>query len=327
MGRARAALIVMVLCALAPTTPARADDTAADSAIDRGVSLRREHRDAEALVEFRRAYAIDPTPRALAQIGLAEAALEQWVGAEEDLLHALGVDDPWIARQRPAIRLALDEIGSHLATLALAGPDGAELLIDGELVARLPRAVLRVPAKRLVLELRAAGFQVARRDVDLLPTSTVHIAFALEPLAAAPPTTVASPGPEVEPRTAAPNATGVPHVTVKSGASPAAWSVAAGAGLSVVAGAALDVYALNRASYYNGSSCADMPSEPRSTRCPGARSEALTAQTAAFVSYGIAGAGAIVSAVLFLTPWRHLPERAGTLCGPMFAGATCAWAF
>ncbi len=321
MGRAPVTFVALALWALTPAHFARADDSAADSAIDRGVSLRREHRDAEALVEFRRAYAISPTARALAQIGLAEGALEQWVGAEEDLLRALGVDDPWIIRQSSAIRMALDEIGGHLASLELDGPDGAELSIDGNLVARLPRPVLRVPAKHLSLELRAAGFRTARREIDLLPTSTVRLAFALEPL---PPTASVS---EPQSHALAPTVTEPMPVPKKHRQDMAAWIVASAAGASLVVGAGLDVYAVSRAGYYNGASCDDMPDEPRSVRCHAARSEALTAQTAAFVGYGVAGAGAIASAILFLLPGGRAPERAGVHCAPIVAGGTCAWTF
>src|SRR5262249_16904585 len=81
--------------------------TPADQAIAHGVALRRERKDAEALAEFRRAYALSPTPHALGQIALAEAALDQWVSAENDLLHVLVADDPWVARQRSALEIAL----------------------------------------------------------------------------------------------------------------------------------------------------------------------------------------------------------------------------
>src|SRR5258708_34500686 len=112
------------------TGTARAEAAVADLAIAHGVSLRREHRDTEALAEFRRAYAEAPTPRALAQIGLAEAALEQWVTAEVDLQRALASDDPWIAKHRQVLRLALNEIDAHLATLEVGGPEGGDLRID-----------------------------------------------------------------------------------------------------------------------------------------------------------------------------------------------------
>src|SRR5579859_3177458 len=88
-------------------TPARADDSDAEAAIAHGVELRRKHMDVEALADFRRAYAIAPTPRALAQIALAEAALSRWVPAETDLLRAIAAEDEWIDRQRGVLQLAL----------------------------------------------------------------------------------------------------------------------------------------------------------------------------------------------------------------------------
>jgi len=47
----------------------------ADAAIRRGVDLRRQGQDDQALQEFKKAYELSPSPRALAQIGLAEQAL------------------------------------------------------------------------------------------------------------------------------------------------------------------------------------------------------------------------------------------------------------
>jgi hypothetical protein len=114
--RSGACAIATALAVLLSAPSSRAQG--ADDAIRRGVELRRQHRDAEALVEFTRAYAATPTPRLRAQIALAEHALGRWRAAEEDLAAALDAEtDPWIGANRVALELSRREIASHLATL------------------------------------------------------------------------------------------------------------------------------------------------------------------------------------------------------------------
>jgi hypothetical protein len=298
---------------------ALADGGPSESAIEHGIALRREHRDEEALAEFRRAYAIAATPRALAQVALAEAAVAQWSNAEADLLRALGSDDPWIERQRGVLRIALTEIDGHLGTLEVVGPEGAELWIDGALTLRLPRPILRVPAKHIVVELRAVGFQAARRDIYLMPKTTVRIVFELEP---APPPLDPGPPPA---RTAVPAE--VPRAN-RQGDRGAAWLAAGATGALLVAGVALTAYEFDRATHYNSDAeCSDQPGLPRHVRCASYASEARAAQAAATTSYVLSGASALTSAVLFLLPARDPRNHAHLQCVPAFASAVCTWTF
>src|SRR5262245_14916190 len=94
------ALVSLLVAAaqVAFVSPIAAQD-AGDDSIARGVALRRQGRNAEALAEFQKAYARDPSPRALAQIALAQQALGNWVVAETGLVDALAArNDPWIQR-------------------------------------------------------------------------------------------------------------------------------------------------------------------------------------------------------------------------------------
>src|SRR6476646_6198916 len=104
-------------------------DTSSREMVEKGIQLRREHRDAEALEEFRRADRLNPAPRIRAQIGLAEQALAQWVDAEKDLAQALSAhDDPWIRERSEALGAALHNIQQHLGSLKIeTNVDGAEL--------------------------------------------------------------------------------------------------------------------------------------------------------------------------------------------------------
>src|SRR2546422_8347826 len=56
----------------------------AEEHVSRGLELRKEDRDLDALAEFQLAYGIRPTSRVRAQIALAEQALGRWVVAESD---------------------------------------------------------------------------------------------------------------------------------------------------------------------------------------------------------------------------------------------------
>src|SRR4051812_16131890 len=90
-----AALGLASLLASGPTVAQVADP--AEAAIRRGVDLRRQGQDDQALQEFKKAYELSPSPRAIAQIGLAEQALGRWVDAETHLEAALGSKtDAWI---------------------------------------------------------------------------------------------------------------------------------------------------------------------------------------------------------------------------------------
>ncbi|HEV3191043.1 MAG TPA: PEGA domain-containing protein [Polyangiaceae bacterium] len=311
------ALASLAVLATLLTGTARADDAVAELAIAHGVSLRREHRDTEALAEFRRAYAEAPTPRALAQIGLAEAALDQWVSAEVDLLRALASDDLWIAKQRQVLRLALDEIDAHLGTLEVTGPEGGELWIDGALAGRLPRPSLRVPAKHLSLELRAPGFETARREIDPEPRITMRIAFALEGAQTAPAA--------VETRFPVATASAERPPPKPARTRTFAWLAAGGAAVFLSAGVGLSAYALDRAGHYNHDTACNAPD--RSATCPKLRSAALTAQTAAVTSYAVGGAAALTSAILFLIPTKDVSTRSSLQCAPLLGGATCRYVF
>jgi len=101
---------------------ARAEDV--ESLIKKGTELRRVHRDREALAEFRKAAAIEETPRVLAQIALAEQALGIWVDAEAHLKKALAAEsDAWIRKNAGVLRGALDQYLSFWLSLAV--------LVDG----------------------------------------------------------------------------------------------------------------------------------------------------------------------------------------------------
>jgi hypothetical protein len=298
-------------------TPAHADDSEADAAIAQGVELRRRHMDVEALADFRRAYAIAPTPRALAQIALAEAALSRWVLAETDLLRAIAAEDEWIDRQRGVLQLALKEIQSHLSTLDVTGPEHAQVWVDGVLVAQLPTPPVRVPAKHLVVELRAPGFESARRELDAEAGSSLRADIQLQALPAAPaPSLVQSPI-----ATPAPD----PDAANDQPSRTLAWAVGGGAVALLMGGIASTLYGADRASRYNNTTGCDL--QTKSAECQSYLSGVHTAEVLEVVAYSGAGAATFIAAVLFLTPARPRARGAGAWCVPTLGGAECGYAF
>jgi hypothetical protein len=144
----------------------------ADRAIQHGLELRRHSADQEALQEFQRAYTLQASPRAAAQIGLAFQALGRWTEAEEKLTEALReAADPWIRKNRPSLEQSLKEVQSHVGSLEIFGsPAGAAVLVEGRQVGVLPLpGPVRASAGTVSLEVRAEGYLPILRNVSVMP--------------------------------------------------------------------------------------------------------------------------------------------------------------
>ena len=181
----------LVASVIAFTSPAWASDAsaAADIAIARGVELRKAGKDLEAYAEFEHANAIFPSPRACAQIGLAELALGRWVDAEKHLTKALREnDDPWIVKQRSPLEMSLALVEPHLGWLGVeTNVASASLYLDGVYVGILPmKEDARVVSGSVVVEVRAPGYTEARRRLEVAPATHMHERIVLVPVKSAP---------------------------------------------------------------------------------------------------------------------------------------------
>ena len=105
-----------------------------------GVEARRHNDDQGALHLFRRAYGLHKSPRAAAQMGLAEIALGQWEAADTHLDEALAAsEDPWIHKNEPVLREASSRVKSQFGEMQVLGePAGAEIVIEGRIVGTTP---------------------------------------------------------------------------------------------------------------------------------------------------------------------------------------------
>src|SRR6478609_9850715 len=148
--------VVLMVCVVAVPRRALADEPVA-KLVSRGLELRRERRDAEALALFQNAFATSASPMILAQIALAEQALGRWLPAEQDLNAALATHDGWVDTNRSALERALAVIQSHLSWLAVtSNVESAQLWLDEHNLGAVRAAPWRVTAGAHELSLRLA---------------------------------------------------------------------------------------------------------------------------------------------------------------------------
>ena len=179
-------LAAVLLLLIAPRQLLAADSDDADALIKQGLLLRRQGKDTEALDDFRRAFALDPSARNRAQVALAEQALGHWLDAEADLAKALeATGDPWIVRNRGLLESGLESIRSRLGWLEVtADVPGAEVWVNDARVGTLPLDhPIRLEAGSAVIEIRAAGYAPARRTTAIEPGGRAREAVHLVPLA------------------------------------------------------------------------------------------------------------------------------------------------
>jgi hypothetical protein len=110
-----------------------------EALIRQGIELRRAGQDARAEGYFQRAYQLASTPRAAAQLGLVQLAVDDYLRAEEHLTEALGSTDAWIAVHRDVLRGARDVARRNLVRVELSGaPANASVVVEGAPARRLP---------------------------------------------------------------------------------------------------------------------------------------------------------------------------------------------
>jgi hypothetical protein len=160
----------------------------ADDLIRQGVERRRQRDDAGALRLFEQAYEAGHSPRALAQIALAEQALGKWVSASEHLRQALAIQgDPWIAKNRGALTEAAARVGEHVGWIEIfGGPQGAEVRLDGGSRGTLPLPrPLAAPTGSVAVDLWLGGSVAVHRTTTVRAGETTREAFDTPPVVVA----------------------------------------------------------------------------------------------------------------------------------------------
>lgn len=323
--RRACALVALLLVALAHAAlgiahaEAQEGPSDAEALIARGVELRRRGDDEGALALFRQAYALDPGPRALAQMALAEQALGQFVDAEAHLVAALATTgDAWIESRRAALTDALSALEARLGTIELrGGVSGAEVRLDGVVAARLPlTAPLRAPPGSYRLEVTAEGRYPFVRTVIVVAEGTTRVQVDM---AAAPTTGAVSGTPiVVSPSSPSPQLYLARALGIAATATGGALLVSSAASFGVRERAAAD---------WNDDACL-AGGRSRGENCEGFRLRAERAQRAAAATLAVGGAFAITGVVLVLTDAKE--DEDALACAPSLGdgvGGACTWRF
>jgi len=251
-----------------PRVAAAQENGEAEKLIRHGIELRKAHDDEGAAREFQKAYDQVHTPRAAAQLGLAEQALGRWEDAERHMREAItAADDPWIAKNRAILAEALGTIQAHLGRVEINGDlDGAEVSINGRPEGKLPLAgAVPVSAGEVDIELRAPGYQPAQRTLTIVAGQYQRVVLRLvkesAPGEASPPGSVvvsASSGPAAALQTGATGGAPSPtRVALK-------WTAAGLAGAGLVTGLTFTLLHSHNVSAFNsahGGMCADYNGE------------------------------------------------------------------
>lgn len=115
VARSNAMLALIFVALLAGPRLGYAQERTDEELIAAGVAARRDGNDDAALALFTQAWEQGHTPRARAQIGLAEQALGRFADADTHLVEALAsAEDEWIIAQRAALEEALVGVRARL---------------------------------------------------------------------------------------------------------------------------------------------------------------------------------------------------------------------
>jgi hypothetical protein len=181
LGRALAVGgVVLALCGA--LSVAQAQSRSAEQLVTDGLAARRAGNDEQALALFTQAWDAAHTPRARAQMGLAEQALGRFAEAEQHLEEALATaDDAWIRQRRESLQQALESVSARLGSLDVrtAAP-GATVRINDRPALALPLArPLRVVSGSLVIQVDAESFVSATRTVNVVAGELARETFEL----------------------------------------------------------------------------------------------------------------------------------------------------
>lgn len=313
----RAIFFFAAFFTLTAPSVAFAQSAEASRLIERGMTLRRSGDHAEALTLFEQAAAIEPTARAIAQIGLAHHALGQYRRAREKLIEALAqVRDGWLRTRRAAVEEGLRDSEAHLARISVEGGETGDLVYLGDeerSALPLSEPIFAMPGT-VVVSLRRAGRVLDSQTIVLTANTEAHVRFNVAPEPVAAPVIAPSPAPlatvDPSPQAAIPTQPMAPpdssHSSDRSSLLPILGysSLALGAA-GIGTGIAFHVMRENDASEYN-STCA-----PNDTgdNCTNLRSNDTSYLNAAIAGYVVGGALVTAGVVLLLLP--HNSETDG----------------
>jgi hypothetical protein len=308
----------------------RPENPEVEKLVARGIELRNEGHDAQALKAFEKAAEIDPdSVRVQLHLATTYQALGNWLRADEFLSMALRNENhPYVVRHRKALEEAQRVINANIGRLEVDGePAGAEVRLNGRLMGTLPLAApLRATVGQYMLEVRLDGHYTARRPIVITGRGLVRESVRLEPLSAE------DRGRRGARTLTASDAPSTPVEVDRPAARP--WLTWTLVGLSSAA-AATTVTALVfreiHAGRWNDNGRCLAVGETREERCGPERDKAQTAQTVALASGVATGAfavGALLNAVFWQENYEPEPTATGLQgCAVGAAGVSCFGAF
>lgn len=298
----------------------------AEALIAQGLTLREQGKDDQALEVFRRAEQKQKTPRATAQVALAEQALGMWGLAETHLAAALAdKSDPWITKNRSALEGALATIQKHVGAVEIRANVPGQVFVDGAPVGTLPReAPLRLEVGPRQVEVRADGYYPMSHTVVVSNDTMARETFALVKLPAAPPSDSGAAQKPVTPVKPAP-ADG-PNVPRTVG-----WVlVGTGVGAAVFGGVSFLVREVQTGRYNDRVDCPGINKPNQPAACQeilDAESTWRTVGIASFIGAGVLGAAGLT--LVIASPNRPKTTALTASCGPFGAapGVACVGTF
>lgn len=165
----RAVVFANAVCAATPVLAA--EDAVVEALIQRGIQLRRNNSDEEALAVFLEAEKQDPTSvRVLLHVVTAAQAAGKWLLADSYMRKVTALaSDPYYQRHADAIDVVRRSIAARVGTFQAQGePDGASVRLDGQLVGTLPMtAPASIEAGAYLMEVHKPGYYRLRRNVTI----------------------------------------------------------------------------------------------------------------------------------------------------------------
>jgi hypothetical protein len=320
-----------MLLGIGVSAGARAQETLvenpdADRFVARGIALRAEGKDSEALQAFQQAEALDPASvRVQIHLATVYQALGNWLLADEYLSKALARQNhPYINRHRQVLEDAKRVIDSNIGRLEVDGdPPGAEVYLSGRALGTLPLgAPARTTVGSYVLEVRSAGYYPVRRPISIVGGGLVRESVHLQPM----------PLDDAARPVASADAAGARFGGIEEAPPSRVWLTWTFAGAAIVAGttaAGAVIFREIHAERWNDNTRCLEPARTRAEVCGDERDKVETAETVAWVSGGLAGLfliGAAVNAFAFQPDPGSGPSSAGLElqgCGVGLAGASC----
>jgi hypothetical protein len=302
----------------------RSDNPEADQLVARGIELRAQGKDGEALEAFQKAAEIDPeSVRVQIHLATVYQALGDWLLADDYLTLALSRQNhPYVVRHRQVLEDAKRVIEQNIGRLEVEGePLGAEVRLNGRLVGTLPLArPVRMTVGSYQLEVRRQGFYPMRRPIALTGGGLVRESIRLEP---APAEAAASSG-----------ESGAAGGSARAGGSledtpPRPWLTWTLAGAAGVAGAVTVgavIYREDHAENWNDNAQCLEVNRTRAEVCGDELDKVDTAETVAVVSgvlTGLFAAGAVLNALGVFGPSSPPAETGLSGCNVGIAGASC----